>query len=113
VHSGSRGSYGTAAPESKPAQPGRPSSEPPLALASTLKAPPPPPLQAQQQLRGAAAAAESERSQRAAAETLAGHLRADLAAAQDSLQTLEKVYAQQVEALQNREASALGSLRVS
>ncbi len=47
--------------------------------------------EAQAALAEARATAESEAQRRAAAETTAGHLRSDLASAQDSLNTLEKV----------------------
>lgn len=47
--------------------------------------------EAQAALAEARATAESEAQRRAAAETTAGHLRSDLASAQESLNTLEKV----------------------
>lgn len=72
-----------------------------------------PPPQANRQLRAANDSADAERSARSAAEAAADALRSDLSGAQESLSTLERVYAQQLEALQSREASALGAVRVS
>lgn len=46
---------------------------------------------ARRSLAEAQQSAEIERQRRGAAETTAGHLRSDLASAQDSLNTLEKV----------------------
>lgn len=63
--------------------------------ASQLPPAPAPPAtqlaEAQASLAEAQAAAEGEARRRAAAETTAGHLRSDLASAQESLNTLEKV----------------------
>ena len=67
--------------------------------------------EARQAAEAAQGAVAAERQQRLAAEASAGLLRADLASAQESLATLERVYSQQLDALQSREAAAVSSAR--
>lgn len=57
-------------------------------------------------LRSAEAVTSEEKKARLAAEGIVSRLRSDVASAQDSLATLEKVYAQQMKALQAKEAEA-------
>jgi len=63
-------------------------------------------LAAKEEIIAAKAAAAEEHRERLKAESLVSQLRADADAAQDSLTTLERVYAQQMDALQAKEEEA-------
>lgn len=63
-------------------------------------------LAAKEEIMAAKEAAAEEHKERIKAESLVSQLRADVDAAQDSLSTLERVYAQQMDALQAKEEEA-------